>query len=389
MTPAAPAAVSETVAQGGIFADAYTRLLITSDVGGQAGDAEQLAYRDRGPLARFLVAKQAATNLTAAVSAGPFRATVPLITLDHRSDTRVGEQWARTIYHRANDFPLFLVGAGGESSIPTIRISLTSSIEYNSRLIATAVDAALTIARDVAPEAAVVTELSKPSIQRQARAVDAAVSKLFGIDIEERHWQDDEIRFWNRRKGTTVSLRLPADENGYDTAGARMVGQWRITFAEPRPSLFVDWHICPDRLAAGTTEDKMLRCTTDRENAIRAVYRDVDEAAVLRTPLTNGDNGLGQIGNYLAQQSWYKSAVLGLSGAQSSAAARPIATEFCRHIRDTIRGVGLSSVDSGIVVWAVVTGMPDLPARGALRQADICKAWVDLVNASRAPQDRR
>jgi len=398
-------------ARGGLFADAYTRLVITSETApggtldGTAIDA--LPYNDRGPVARFFVGKEFAINLTALVSAGSFKATVPLLTLDHKSNSSIGEQWSRTIYHTAASFPLFLVSAGGQSSTPSLKVDLRGTVDYSSHLVASAVNAALTVAQDVSTESRVVTELSKASIQRQAQAVDAAIGKLLGIGIDEAHWYADEIRFWSWQKGATVSLYVPAGESSFDSAGKRPVGKWRVTFAEPRPSIFVDWRICPDGGSHGTWQaggalDVYLRCAKDRPTAVNAVYRDVDNSAVLKTALADGDTTLGQIANYVAQQEWYKSAVVKLAAlgapieAATTGAARQAAiaaqltpsdttaAELCRQVRDSMTGVGLSTVDAGIVVWAVATGMPNLPARDLILRNPTCQGWLGPINAQRS-----
>jgi hypothetical protein len=376
-------------AQGGIFADTYTRLIVTSETANGSGQGgAELPYIERWPIIRYLIGREFAMNLTASVTAGSFKATVPLLSLDHKSDSNVGEQWSRTVYHSAEAFPLFLVSAAGDGAIPSIRAELKGSIDVSSRLAATGVQVALAVAEDVSPQSKVVTELSKSSVQKKATAVDAAIGKLFGRGIDEGHWSDQDIRYWQWQKGVQITFFIPASESGFDSPGKLPVGAWTVTFDEPRPSLFVDWRICNPAAHAALTYDGSglyapLRCARSRDEAIARIFKDVDAASVLKTSLTDGDNNLGQIQNYLSQQDWYKAAQPNLSDPAKAANAAP---DFCLHIRNTIIAVGLSTTDANIVVWAVATAMPDLAKSGrdAIAANAVCKKITKPISDQQA-----
>jgi len=105
-------------------------------------------------------------------------------------------------------------------------------------------------------------------------------------------------------------------------------------------------------------------------------------------------NNIGAVRNYLAQQPWFASSIGEFAGAGAATGQgadtkgavsggkrqNEIATNFCRNIRNTISSLGLSSVDTHIVVWAVANGM-EMPqvAIDAMKNNDDCKASINAV----------
>lgn len=75
-------------AKGGIFTNAYTRVLVLSTVadelrGRAVGEVAILPYEPRNALAGYLVGEKYDMNLSVKMKIGAFEATSPLVTLSH------------------------------------------------------------------------------------------------------------------------------------------------------------------------------------------------------------------------------------------------------------------------------------------------------------------
>lgn len=397
--------------RGGIFKGNYTRVLITAIDIPENGNAKNglhkdanakwiserdkdtpdLPYKSRHWLERWLVGKDFAINLTLGVEGGLYKASVPIVTLSHKSNAKEGERWNRSIEHTLG-LPLFLVESS--SPDPKLTFTLKGSVDYRSSIAAEAVNLAREVAKGIAPQSTVVTKLSAPALESRANALDNAISQLFGMGLTENQATQNPVWRWRYDKGFAISLSIPANESNFSSEGKLGIGSWLVTFEEPRPSIFAEWKICPPEshdgwasdsnkradLTDGTSLD--LRCAESRDAAIRAVFREVDGDAVLRTPLVSfakpgaSTNELGSISAYLTQRDWYTKAVGELGDTAKAAAAAP---EFCRKVRGAIVDVGLSPLDADIVVWAVAYNMPDLPGRTTIQQDATCLKSISPI----------
>jgi hypothetical protein len=331
------------------------------------------------------------------------------------------------IYGSAESYPLFLVSKNGEGGTPNIQAELNGTTSYSSELAQTAIGVVLNLAKDLSPQSKVVTTLSQASIQKQADALDAAISKLLGKSMDEARLTDTDVRYMDNGLAVRIDAKIPPNENSFRIGGQEIsVGSWVIGFEEPRPSIFVDWRICSGRgdypnsnqgpdtgqgpSASGA--EQFPRCQEDRERAVKAVFRDVDAATVLKTAIAPNDSGLGQLGAYLSQLDWYKATIPKLSSGGTTAnsanatknkgtpgkatttnvantdpTVQDVISDFCRKTNNTMTSIGLSSVDAGIVVWAIYNGMPDIPqsARKLMASNETCEQWIDPVRKVKEP----
>ena len=369
--------------EGKSFSNAYTKVIVTSDLfadrrSSATSDNQPavLPYKKRSWLSRALLGQEFSINLTAKVTVGAFEATFPLATMGHQSNSD-GEQWNRVIHHSMSHSPLFLVKSDGSASVPIVRLSVNGTNSYASRGAAAAIQAALGVARATSEPATVITRLSEQSTKDQARAVDAAISKLFGSGIAEEHWTDRDLRAWrvsdkNQPHGVRVTFRIPKDEGDWESRLFE-VGTWTITFDYPRPSIFSDWRIC--------ATDTIPRCVTSRENAEKEVHKEISPSQVLSYVLVDGNQGIGTIRAYLSQQDWYTSAHVEMV---NPAMAKGTVSSLCRRIRNEITGLGLNGFDAAIVVWAVAKGMPLPSAAPDFRAIEDCESSIGAVEKDRA-----
>jgi hypothetical protein len=400
---------------GGTFSGLYTRLLIrcattcSPPTGSESSESEtqksnSLPYHSRFWLERFFLGKEYAVNLTLGISAGLFKATVPIVTLDHKSNSDVGEQWSRTVKHTLGDYPLFLVGSGSDT--PEITFELKGSLNYTSSFAADAIDATVAVAKDISPQSSFVTTLSAPAIATQAQAVDTAIGKLLGKGIDETNGNQDPIRYWHVNQGIVITMLVPRDENDFNTEGnwnPYIVGSWRISFEEPRPSIFADWRICEPTEYGGWKADSTprslgtnlnLRCADSLLDATNAVYGEINASDVLKTPLANFSSAgttaasLSTLSAYLSQQTWYKTALGQLGGTKATATdAKNAAAGFCLNIANAISTAGLNGVDQGIAIWAIAENSTDISTTGrtAINADQTCKTYITPILNARPP----
>lgn len=355
----------ESKGAGKDFAGSYTRLVIRSEVLAnatrdasdnltQAPGARPLAYKSRPWPVRALVGKEFSANFSAAVKVGSFDQVVPLLTIGHQSNSS-GEKWTRKVYHDALDFPLFLVKRDGSASVPQIHFQVKVDNTYASRGAAAALGVAVQIAKALANPPLVMTRLTADSAKNEAKALDSAISQLFSNSITEEHWTDRDLRLWRPKDATStvpsgVLVRFSLPENEDDYANAVRVGNWRITFENPRPSIFADWRVCGSAVQP--------RCAVDMETAKNEVVKEVTMGEILNYRLVPSNPDISSIETYLGSRSWYKTSLVALStktGAERQAALN----SFCNSVINEVTRLDLSAFDAQAVLWALSKGTPD------------------------------
>jgi hypothetical protein len=364
------------------FVDAYTRLVVVGVLAGKDKNGKPLAegpasskdlpYKTRTLLTRWLWGEHHAINLTAKVTVGQFVATVPLVSIDHVSDSKVGEQHARVIYHEASNYPVFLVRRDGTNAIVSIQFTLKANDDVESSVASETIQVAQQVAKSIAPQSAVFTTLSQQSTKDLANAIDTAINQLMARSLSEQQWVDKDIRYWHGESGATVTFRIPVNEGdwGADTKEESLVpeiGQWVVTFAPPRPSIFSDIQIClpadgntgasPTPASGTDPAGAHVRCVATRAAAITAIKGEVKSSEVLSYPLLNAGQSLGSIKSFLTHQDWYNNAMVTFARAGASPTTDDVAN-FCRAIKSSITEIGLSGFDAEIVTDAVKKGMP-------------------------------
>lgn len=371
----------ERQGEGRDFSGAYTRLVIRSEISANAMTSatgvavqtegrEALGYKPRPWPARALMGKEFSANFSAAVKVGAFDQVVPLLTIGHQSNSS-GERWTRQIYHDALNFPLFLVKRDGSASVPQIYFQVKLDKTYASRGAAAALGIAVQVAKALTNPPQVMTRLTSESAKNEARALDSAISQLFSSSITEEHWTDRDLRLWRPAKtgasGVIVQFNLPGNEDDYEKPVR--VGRWRITFEEPRPSIFSDWRVCSD--------GSRMRCEPTIERAKNAVVAEVTSGEILNYKLAPTSPDTSSIESYLGSRPWFTTSLIALSRSKGDD-LRSALNSFCNNVVNEITRLELSAFDAQAVLWAIHNGSPDsIPS---LKQAEGCtKALGDFA----------
>jgi hypothetical protein len=320
---------------------------------------EPYDYLDRGWFKRLFWGTQYTVNLTAYVSVGAFEATVPLMTITHTSNRSEGEKFSRVVVHTAQKFPLFLVKGDSSNSMANVRFVVKASDQTDSRAAAAAIQTAESVAKVLAPEASVLTTLSAQRTRDKAEALDRAINAVLSRQLNEEQWFENDVRRWG--EGARITLRGPSPEGETDWNNSSefvRVGRWDVVFEHPRPSIFADAEIC---ISADEAKKLPATCHADF-NTAAGVAQSVSATRpqqVLAFNLTPNNQTVGTIGSYLRQQAWWDEALRDFATLKTGAAqagAPPVSadvTNFCQAIKQTVVGLGLNSIDAGIVAVSV------------------------------------
>jgi hypothetical protein len=400
------------------FSGAYTRLMIlsrgtrdiahhdpgTCDVSAdetgaatpQASQPTFVPYNDRGWFARLYNGRQYTVNFTITMTVGDFKATVPLVTLEHDSNTKDGEKFVRLINHSAQNFPLFLVKADGSNAIASLKPEVRISNKYTGQSAAAAIKVATDLLGIVSPQSKVLTTLTTQKTKDAASGLDAALNSLLQQVSSEDQSYDNDVRRWG---SVCAQFLLPRDESKLPRLDGdlQMIGNWMVVFEDPRPSIFDDVQICDSNTKRRPTSSDRW-CEKTFQDAAK-----VAESAALRRPaevldfeLIQGQKTIGTVKAFLKQQDWWTKSIQDLT-ANAPKAEKPApgkaekpapseteklaasAADFCLSIKGAIASLGLNEVDEGIVTAAVRDGitLPEGAAKAMQSQA-ACRPAIAL-----------
>jgi hypothetical protein len=210
-----------------------------------------------------------------------------------------------------------------------------------------ALDLVTSTLQDVSPDSGVLTKLTAQSAKNKSQAIDAAIGKLFSNGIREEQIVHRDLRMWNANGGMALTFILPTESSWNEKAGA--IGTWKISFEEPRPSIFGDWRICAE-------ENQKIRCASSRTEALKRIHKELSFNQVLNYPLIKSNKELGTISAYILQQDWYGKSMSEFNSALDNDG--PIAESMCLKIKNSIVNLGLNNDDADIVTWSFINGFP-------------------------------
>lgn len=369
----------------------YTRVLINGrGTRVRSGDATKsettdagavYEYRDRGWFLREIWGTHYSINLTAYVTVGAYKATVPLVTIDHNSNRSAGESFLRVVAHTVQNFPLILVKGDGSNAVATVKFVVKASDETQSSVGALAIQAAESVAKAVAPESSVVTTLSAQSARDRAAALDTAINSLMSKQLDEEQLIDNDVRRWGNGAQIDFQVPPPDNEDTWDKSSTfRTVGSWIVTFEDPRPSIFSDIQVCHPKMelmdeATSKSDPEQAYCRAKIADAAKAAQTDtaIRPEQVLAFNLLSGSQSLGSVSAYLKQQSWWDASMKTFNGLKDDAPKSEDVSSFCKSIKDSLAGIGLNAIDGGIVTSAI-RDRAQLPTKvsAAMKTADGC-----------------
>lgn len=315
-----------------IPANTYTRLEITADPA--AADA-QIGYEKRALIWRIGIGKKYTFNSLLKVDVGDFKDSIPLLSREYESSTKAGESFSRTVSYDGLGFPYFLAGSDGQARVA--RFAATADMaETNGSQVASLGLAALRAAlKGVAPGSSVVTTLTRDTSRTIADRIDSEADKMFATTVGE------ELKFDVSLSGTdSYRITLYGPERELDVLmkkpdSKKVLGIWRVRFAEAKPSVF-----------------SVVPCADDQCDGRNAyIEATSNPATVLSFKLLDQIGDLGTVKSYLRKQDWWSEDMQVLEVATDTSDAG--FGRFCRKIRDAISELGLNDLDGRIVAASV------------------------------------
>lgn len=342
---------SSPCTQSKIPPESYTRLVVKTLL-----DPESTGLQNnrRGRVRRFLSSLDIVFEASLATETGRFKDVTPLIYRRYESSRKAGENFTRELTFDEQEYPLFLVTGDPTSQIARFtfdarfdRKPSTDAAQLSLGFLSAALKA-------VSPGSAVVTSLTSESADKVAAKVDESVGKFFAQSVSEKSRFDIDLYDFKPRVITVYGSDQEEDSLNPDL----ILGQWLITFAPARPSIFSSVECVPDQNTGA--------CEASRKSAAfnDAVAR---PNAVLAFALIDKVGSSGTVLSYLKQQEWWASDLAALRTPDQYAA-------FCRKIRGVMGEIGLSDIDGRIIANSVAqSGAVSTDTKNGLLAAPDCK----------------
>lgn len=338
--------------QSKIPPESYTRLVVKTLL-----DPESTGLQNnrRGRVRRFLSSLDIVFEASLATETGRFKDVTPLIYRRYESSRKAGENFTRELTFDEQEYPLFLVTGDPASQIARFtfdarfdRKPSTDAAQLSLGFLSAALKA-------VSPGSAVVTTLTSESADKVAAKVDESVGKFFAQSVSEKARFDVDLYDY---KPMVITVYGSTTEDTSFRKPDLILGQWLITFAPARPSIF-----------------SSVECVANQNNGACDASRKgaaFDDAvsrpnAVLAFALIDKVGSSGTVLSYLKQQEWWASDLAELPGNKQYAA-------FCRKIRGAMGEIGLSDIDGRIIANSVAqSGAVTTETKGRMLAEADCK----------------
>lgn len=331
----------------------YSRLELTGNVRlAQANDKTDNPDTLGRRIARLVVKRESTYSVVfATVADGGLPAvTRPLLTIAKNDDGGNGREWTTDVMVSSVHTPYFRVEESAGMAISfqvKYQKGLTSSA---TKILANVVQETIKVA---APGSELLTSLTRPQIEKEARIIDAAVGKAFSsTDTETMH---HDLAVATVKHGTGLSVfALALDEDGETLIDA---GDWALRLAPPKPSIFSDRSVDMAQLPATEcdqrTPERFKQIEDAQIAAAKLAVKDVTADKALNTLV--GENTT--IRQYLRAKSWYNEAIVQVAGATGTAAAdwKTGTGSLCGNVLADLAALGLNDVDTHVGLWAVLS----------------------------------
>lgn len=308
--------------------ESYTRLVIENEL----DESEYLPNARRNEWHRFWSSKDITFQVSLATETGRFKEVTPLILRRYESSRKKGENFVREATFSDRQFPLFLVTGDPASQIAKFTLDVSLNNKPATDAAALSLDFLSNALKAISPTSAVVTSLTSESAGKVASKIDEGIGQFFAVSAIEKSRFD--IDLYN---GNAVILTVYGGGTEDTSLNPRyVIGQWQISFARPRPSIF----------SSVECDTSTPSCSvTMKTNAYNDAVKRPN--AVLSFALIDKIGKSGTVLSYLKQQDWWASDLGALNGNAADYGL------FCRKIRGAMGEIGLSDTDGRIIAYSV------------------------------------
>jgi len=333
-----------------LYSDYYI-LAATSFTPAANSDPQSYDKANRGLLGRFFFGRNVNFTLQASLTIDGTTIPLPLYAMSHNSNAQDGETFSADLSLVSHDLYVRVT----DSTPINANFSAVYTETTESNLISTGVQVAKTAVMAISPNAHMLTTLSKPSLQQQSKIWDAALNKLLAESIQEK--TSVAILPGDLKSGAygLITLSIPGPDGKLDPSQA--VGFWTIG-ASPkniRRSLFSSdpaveqaaWEQSVAKPPTGVSSSQIL-------SEYVGISADQTVQNFIKTGPVND-----------ALNIW-SSAAKDTDAAKDDKTKKSAATDketasadaVCRTAVESLYGLGLSTVDARLGLWAILDGMP-------------------------------
>lgn len=328
--------------------------------------------------------------------------TVPLVSLAYDGKLNVGEGWVTTISQADTAAPFFRITP---TSTITFQAEIKSTKKADSRTAANVLGLVQQALQIAAPQAKLLTTISKPQIESFAKATDTVVSAISSDSVTESVQIAKPLDEWYPRASILLNISLPervrlmrVSADGTETDLSEAIRDRTLVFELvltcPRLSMFDSVDVCE----ATPGQDSLTKARGSVGSrgevfgaAMGGLTRRVSASQVLNFDVAGGKT----VRQHITDQKWYSTFVQDISvsdtqsdleGAANAIAKRTGARtferkrdQFCITVANELYDIGLSHFDAGVGLWAVIVGLPELePFRDKFSQSATCKGLIPL-----------
>jgi hypothetical protein len=356
------------------YSGLYTRLELTSveQAVGVAPGTEGTPKRDysaesRPWYSRLFYSKTNTVTVTTNVSVHDpaLKIAIPLFSISHASGLRLGNTWNTDYTASSDDSPLFLIGPNTRLAI---HLSAKVSSELKSQGTSLALQALSAAIKVASPTSSLLTTLSSHDVNNKATAIDTAISSLTSSQISEDIDLGRLADSWAphssielsgcapfvRTDGSTSPSSYCARGTDIDGGSDTEVGQWALSLACPRPSVFDSRDICSSIGAVALDKKRATALDVSTPNQRKQIWEvlapAISDAQVLGFKLSSQVT----IEDFIQSQSWF-------TAFTSKGTKTPNDySKFCSGGIVSMENSGLNHFDAALVIRAAVEQLPQL-----------------------------
>jgi hypothetical protein len=314
--------------------------------------------------------------------------TIPLVAFGYQGKVGKGESWTTDVVSDDQSQPYFRIGP---STSATITASAKSADDVEVRATGVILSTLRSLASIVTPGGSLLTTLNREPLNQASNAVDNALGNIWSKVKDERQISGRQLSEWYERSGFLIAVEVPnyvkTDEKVGDGVRTPNVSAKRLYWLRlscPRYSIFDPALACerkpsekagpqptqPER-ARGIKSSFFASSATApevAESGADAFRSRVTEQQILNFPLAQGKT----LSQFLSDHAWYTQFLRMGDPGKSEDSKGNLATTLtkqsrtdidyaglCSQIVDALYGIGLSTFDAKLGLWATINGSSD------------------------------
>jgi len=325
---------------------------------------------------------------------------IPLATVGYEGRIGKGEAWVTHLMMGDQSQSFFRIGAS-TSAKATVMAKSTDDVEVKAA--GTIINTLKGVLSIVSP-GPLLTTLNRDQTRQAADAFDNALSSIWSDSIDEQIAVSRQLSEWYPSAGFVISLTLPSElrhkGDKQDTDSPRMF--FRLRLSCPRLSIFDNRTACESN-DGNWKEGPLAEPTAGYRSAmfkseLARLQNRLSAQQVLNFKLASG-KGVRQ---HLTDQEWFIHFLQdarvdqGASVGEAADVAAPKGQNkkdpprdfavLCSTVVDSLYAVGLSSFDSRVGLWAIVTGSADFAGlRDKFEKDSTCRDYLPFEDWSYLP----